>query len=425
MPEFIYSALKVSGEKVEGTLTASSRAEALARLDRSGIQPLKLTERSGAGSSGKPRSESQRDSRSADNKADPSQRPIPISARALTVFTEELGSLLAAGLQLEPALAIIGRSQFGPGVKDLAARLRAAVRDGQSFSAAMRRNAKGAVSPLYTTLIAAGERSGSLPTLIARLASHLKEATELRAKLLQALIYPAFLMTAGVLLVFLFMTVLMPQMTSLLATSGRKLPPSTAFLIAIGNFMSHWWWVLIVGAITIVVSMWRLRKIPSFRETTDRLLLKIPFLGGLLRAGFLSQLTLTLATLLSNGVTLVNALDLMRGLSNNVVLRRQIERASQEVSDGATLSGSLRRSPLFPPLLCDVVGVGEQTGDLPGALERVSERYSRELTAAMQRLLAMIQPLIILMLAGVVLMIAWALVSGIAESISSLRFQKS
>ncbi len=419
MPDYEYTVLKASGERSNGTLTAGTRAEALMRLERLGVQPLALREageRSVKVSGGR---EGSLQRTSGDSAA-----PVKIGGRSLSTFTEELGSLLTAGLQLEPALGVIAKGRFGPGVNELAGRLRAAVRDGQSFSSALKTHARGAVSSLYTTMVSAGERSGTLPSLVTRLATHLNESMEVRNRLIQSMVYPAFLLLAGVLLVVLFMTVLLPEMTKMLESGNREMPPTTAALIGTGRFFEHYWWLLLGSIVLGAVAFWRGRSNAAFRQWTDRFVLKIPVLGGLLRAGFLSQLTLTLSTLLSNGVTLVNALDLMRGLSGNVILRREIERVSQEVSDGANLSSALRRSEegLFPPMMCDVVAVGEQTGDLPQALGRVAARADKELGTQMARLLALIQPLIILSLAGVVLVIASALVSGIAETISSLRF---
>ncbi|MFQ3670422.1 MAG: type II secretion system F family protein [Verrucomicrobiia bacterium] len=409
MPEFTYAALDRTGRKLTGTLSARSRQDALRQLDGQRLQPIAVEQAGGV------------PARAAAKAA--AGGVVKLSRGEVVLFTEELAALLEAGLQLEPALQIMERRQAGARIRGVAGRLRTMVRDGASLSGSLR-HASPSFSPLYGAMVAAGEASGALTEILQKLAGYLRSVHQLQSKATEALVYPSFLLGAGLLLVALFMTVLLPQLRSLLETSGRGLPWTTQVLVSAGEFVGGFWWLIGAGVLLGGYGFYRVVQTPGGRAWWDRSKLRLPLVGPLLVANFVAQFSHTLATLTQNGVPLVQALELMQNIARNTTLQGALRRVTQEVSEGGALSKSLQRTGEFPGLFLDMVGVGEQTGDLPAALHRVALRYEGEVEARIKGMIGLIQPAIIVALAVFVLLISVSLFSGIAETVQSLRVQR-
>jgi type II secretory pathway component PulF len=412
MITFDYKAIQRDGQTVTGEIQAKSRAEALARLDRDKLQPVVLKAKSGAATE-----------KGAAPKAATvlsSDGTLTLSRKQIFQFTDELGDLLEAGLRLEPALAVMEKRQESSSLKVLAGSLRAQIRDGVSLSAALRRISKS-FGELYCSMITAGEMSGAMVEIVRRQAHYLQAIGELQGRVLSALIYPAFLLGVGIILIMVFMTVLVPKLTALLTKSKGTMPLATKLLIGASQFCSSYWWLMLAVGIIVGILFYSTIRQPAGRRWWDEAQLKIPLVGPIMTAGFLAQFSQTMATLLVNGVPLVNALRLMTASTQNVYLKLQMDRLTQEVSDGAVFSRSLQRLGAFPPVFCDMVTVGEQTGDLGTSLEKIGKRYDKELTSRIERLTGMIQPVLIIVMAALVAVVAYALVSGISSTVSGLN----
>jgi type II secretory pathway component PulF len=408
MPSFLYEAVSRGGERVRGELIAQSRAEAFRKLDRDRLQPIKIQEKDGASTS-----------------IQPADHPKPLAKVRLSrgqiiLFTEELSDLLDAGLQIEQALRVMEARKELSKIKQIAAALRQRVREGSSLSNALRQ-VSSSFGDLYCNLVSAGEVSGSLPELLKRQAAFLVTIDELQKKVVSALIYPSMIFVLGIGLIFLFMTYLVPQMTVLFEKTGKNVPFLTRLLIEVSGFFSHFWWAILAGLALVVIGFWRLIQHPRGKRWWHRVQLKIPVVGAVLKGRFYAQFSQTLANLLGNGLPLLNALQLLRGATLNEHWRRSLAEVTDYVGQGGAFSRGLQRLSDFPSLFIDMVAVGEQTGDLAKALEKVGKKYDKELNLRIQRLTSMVQPIIILVMAGMVGVIAYSIINGIFDAVSGLQ----
>jgi len=414
MALFVYQAVSKNGNRVSGELEAQSRAEAFRKLDRDRLQPITLVQKDGLAATGAASMKKE------SGEGAPRTRDIRLSRAQIILFTEEMSDLLDAGLQLEPALRVMeGRKELSS-IKSVASALRQQVREGSSLSHALR-----IVSPsfgdLFCNLVAAGEVSGSLPELLRRQSIFLVAIDDLRKKVVSALIYPSMIFVLGIGLIFLFMTYLVPQLTTLFQRTGRDLPLLTRLLVQTSDFFSHYWWAVIAGVGLIVICFLQLIRTGSGRRWWHRIQLHLPLFGSVLRGRFYAQFSQTMANLIANGIPLLSGLRLMGGATGNVHLRALMEKVVAMVGEGGSLSRALQRVGEFPPMFIDMIGVGEQTGDLAHALEKIARRYDKELNIKIQRLTALVQPVVILVMAGMVGLIAYSIINGIFDAVSGLR----
>ena len=411
MALFSYHAVRRDGGRVSGQVEAQSRTEAFRKLDRESLQPISLVQQEGVETNG---------ARAPEISGALPTRNIRLSGGQIILFTEEMSDLLDAGLQLEPALRVMeGRKELS-GIKSVASALRQQVREGSSLSSALR-----LVSPsfgdLFCNLVSAGELSGSLPQLLRRQATFLVAMDDLRKKVVSALIYPAMIFFLGIGLIFLFMTYLVPQLTSLFQKTGKDLPLLTRLLVQTSDFFSHYWWAIIAAAAAVVFGFLQFIRMPLGRTWWHTTQLQLPLFGSVLRRRYYAQFSQTMANLIANGIPLLNSLRLMTSATGNVHLRSLTEQVVEMVGEGGSLSRALQRVGEFPPLFIDMIAVGEQTGDLAQALERIGRRYDKELNISIQRLTSLIQPVVILVMAGMVGLIAYSIINGIFDAISGLR----
>lgn len=407
MPTFAYSAHSPSGV-ITGELSAADRAEAISLLGRKKLRPFKL-EQSGA--------QIVREAVAATQSAQ--SGPLKLKMAQVTHFIEELSDLLSAGIQLEPALATMERRRELSGIKTLATALRAKVRDGMPFSKAVS-STTPSFGNLFCALASAGEASGTLPSVLKRQAAYMRSLLALRGKVAFALIYPAFLIVSAVAVTLLFIVYLIPKLTELLDATGGSLPLGAQIILKISELFKATWWMagggLFVG--WLLLKAWLAR--PASRIPWARFLLRLPLFGGVLKARFHVQFLETLANLLGNGLPLVHAMQLTRQAIENPFYQREFEGVMRHVDEGVSLSRALSRSPHFPDLLIDIVSVGEQTGDLAAALSKAAERFDRELTKKVEKLSALVQPLIVCLMAGMVGIMAYLMITTIFQTISGM-----
>ncbi|MEI9999934.1 MAG: type II secretion system F family protein [Verrucomicrobiota bacterium] len=418
MAVFAYQGTGERGEKRAGELEAPSRSEALRKLAMDRIQPLSLVAKADM-------IETKNGRRSASpTAAAPTRGAVAGGMRLkraqVILFTDELADFLNSGLQLEPALQLMERREDKSPVKDAAAFLRDKVRDGTSFSDALK-----ACSPdfdeLYCNLVAAGEASGALPELLRREAIHLVAMQDLRNRVWLALIYPAALVTAGILAMVVFMTVLVPQMTKLFAKTGNSMPLPTFLLIKMSDAVHHYG-LFAAAAIGVAITGFVLyTRQPAGRRWWDEAKLRIPLLGPLLGASFYAQFCQTMANLLLNGLPLLAAMKLATGATSNVFYRSLLYRISDLVGEGASLTRAMKAVGHFPPNLRDLVKVGEQTGALGATMEKIGLRYEKMIQLRIDRMMSVVPMIIIVMLGLMVVLIAWSMLSGIFAVMHGLQ----
>ncbi|MEJ6647373.1 MAG: type II secretion system F family protein [Akkermansiaceae bacterium] len=424
MASFAYKALDGGGSVVTGELTAGDRGEALRQLGRKGLQPVKLTQDS-KGAAPTTKAKKGDSAPAAAAKKEKNDEPIPegpvkLKRAEVVLFTEELSDMLAAGLQLEPALrAMENRGELGS-LKVVSTKIRTLVRDGNSFSSALRR-----VSPsfgsLYCSLAAAGEASGALDTILDRQAHYLKTIQALQGKVILALIYPAFLVVAGISVAFVFMTQLIPQLTALIeSTPGGKLPAGAKFLMLFTGFISKWWVVIILVIVAGLILFKAWKDNEANQPTWDRQKLQIPLVGRAFMSRFYVQFLETMANLTANGLPLLRSLELTRDATPNLFLQSHLDDMIEQVGDGRSLSRSMNKSGIFSALLIDMVSVGEQTGKIDQALRKASVRFDKELDNSLQRIMALIMPAILLVMALLIGSMAYLMMTAIFQTMQNL-----
>jgi type II secretory pathway component PulF len=417
MPSFTYSAHGPSGI-VNGTLSASDRSEAFSLLGKQRLQPFKL-EVAGSAKPAETKAKTS-DKKSAVAATPAASGPIKLKLPQVVLFVEELSDLIAAGIQLEPALGTMERRKELSGVKTLAAALRTKVRDGMSFSKAV-----AATSPsfgsLFCSLVSAGEASGSMDAILKRQAAYMRSQMALRSKVLFALIYPAFLMFAAFSVTTLFVVYLIPQLMELLNSTGGSLPAGAAVILKLSDFVKGYWWLIVGVGFTgfILFKSWAGK--PESAIPYAKFRLALPLFGSVLSARFYVQFLETLANLVGNGLPMIHAMQLTQAATDNAFLRTELDGVIRHVGEGVALSRALDRSGHFPPLLIDIVSVGEQTGKLAEALQKGAERFDRELAKRIDKLTALVQPAIICLMAGLVGVMAYMMITTIFQTISSIK----
>jgi type II secretory pathway component PulF len=407
MPAFTYEAIVPGGGRTRGTLEAKSRQEALAQLSRQRLQPIRLQSAAAAesASAGAPVGSTA-----------PAERQM--NEMQIISFTEELGDLLDAGLQLEGALKMMEQRSEASSLKAVSESLRTQVREGVSLSRALK-VASPSFSDLYCNLVAAGEVSGALGSILQRQVLYLKKLSDLKGRVIQALIYPMFVTGAGILLMGLFVVVLVPQLEMLFKT--QKPPLITQLLLGSSRFLVQWGWLVLSMVALGALGFWQAIQKPAGRLWWDQARVKIPVAGPVLEAAFYAQFSQTLANLLGNGVTLLQAMQLVSRATPNTFYRVRLEKATEQVSEGYSLSRALRQVGGFSDMFLDLVAVGEQTGELSKALDKAGSRYEKEMDRRIQRITALIQPVIIVVIALVVGAVVYSIITSIFDAMSGMR----
>ena len=429
MPLFAYKALSSTGAVTTGEIDAVDRPEALRVLDKKGLQPVNLKETAASAAPKKAANHSK--SKADDNdrskaKTESKDAPIPdgpikLKRQEVVLFTEELSDMLGAGLQLEPALKSMESRQELGNLKAVSFKIRQIVRDGVNFSVALKK-VSPSFGPLYCSLAAAGEASGALDVILKRQAHYLKTLAELQSRLILAMIYPAFLILAGIGVSIVFVTTLIPQLTALIESSpGGKVPLGAAILIAVSDFLSKWWLVVVLTLIASFIFFKAWKDNEANKPTWDRIKLKLPLVGPVITSRFYVQFLETMANLVGNGLPLLRALELSRDATQNRSLRVELDKVIAQVGDGRSFSKALIRNGHFPPLLIDMISVGEQTGKIDMSLRRAAERYDKELDKDLQRIMALVMPSVLIIMAGLIGAMAYLMITAIFQTISNLN----
>lgn len=446
MPVFSYRARDVAGKLVEGTLDAPDRTAVVRQLERQKCVPFSIKSANGstpaaAAPAAKP---AEKAPASAEKKVDakpekkpekkaekPEERPTAASERAKDaslrlshthrlLLTEQLAYLLSAGMTLDEALSVMHRRLKVPALQQISSRLHQLLVDGRSFSQALAEFPKS-FPPLYVHLVQAGEASGALPEILQRLVKHLNDVKALRDRVQQALLYPSILSIFGILLIILFITVLVPQLTGFLAKTGGALPLPTRILLGVNDFIVKWW----PAAVATIFGGFALFKVftrtQDGKEAWDRFRLKIPGYGAVVSYRFFAQFARTMATLLKNGVTLLRAVELLANVADNAWLRRCIMAARGDLFDGSSLSKSVTRQGIFPELMVDMMAVGEQTGRFAETMTMIADIYERELNKKVEIATALIPVVIVIVIALIIGCVVFAIMSAVFSITSGLK----
>jgi len=412
MPQFAYRARNAQGGLVEGVLDCADRAVAIRQIELQQCIPIRI-DVVGA--------EPKVDSRDVAAPA-PARQSLKIPHGQLLVFTEQLAHLLQAGMTLDEGLSILEKRLKQPRVQQMTHALHQALIDGRSFSQALSEFPR-IFPPLYTNLVAAGEASGALPQILLRVVKHLMQAKDLRDRVQQALIYPAFLALAGAILITVFITFMVPQLTGFMSQTGGALPLPTRILVHIHHAITGYWWVGALLAVGVIIGFRAFVRSDEGRIAWDRFRLMIPGYGRITRHRYYAQFSRTLGTLMENGIPLLRALDLVTEIAGNRFLELKLVEVRRAVIDGATLSAALQEQRLFPDLLTDMMAVGEQTGHFAETMQAIADVYERELDRTVAVISQLIPPVIIVVIAVLVGFVVYSILSAVFEMTHSLQFR--
>jgi type II secretory pathway component PulF len=400
MPQFNYKARRRSGELVQGMLEVADRPAALAQIERLGLFPVMIEAVKGAAGAN---SRAAGERRSLSSLLPPSLkaylgRQRKPKMQELATWTQQLANLLNSGMPLTVALNSMTHLESKGVPADISRQLRQEVMEGRGLSDAM---AKQPVifSDLYINMVRAGETSGSLVEVLRRLASHFERFSEVQQKFTSALIYPAFVTVVGIGVMFFFMTYMLPKFMAIFEGMNVKLPLMTRILVGISHVFAGYWWLMVLSVIVGIILFKRFQSTEEGKRKLDAWRMRLPIFGKVVRLNLFGQFARTLSTLLENGVPVLTALKITEQVIANRVIKEAIANARQQVTDGKSLAEPLARSKIFPQLMVDLVRIGEETGDVPGALKNVADTYEGELAIALRVMTNMIEPVLIIVMA--------------------------
>ncbi len=415
MPSFTYSAKDSSGTSIRGSIDAVNRKAALQKIAAQKLRPLSVQEaatgeskkKSGLGLAGLFATKGDKDSK------------VTLNRSVALPFLSGLRELLNCGIQSADALRMMSTRMSDPRQKYLATRLWDELRQGRSLSEALRKQPK-VFNESVVSLVQAGEATGNLKKVLARIVESMEEQKAIRGKLVAALSYPCFLTVVAIGLVFLFLFSLLPRIEGLLDSLGSDLPASTTLLIASANGLLKYGWIAAIGISLVVGGLISWRKSPAGRYQFDSLMLRFPGAGKIIRDMQILQFTQTLSLLLENGIIMVQALSMAERSLSNIAMRGAFGEARIKVTEGVALSSAFKSTGYFDDMALDVFTVGENTGDVVPGLRQMSQQYTEMIDRFVKTMLGVISTGVLLGVFGMVGMIAFGIISAVFQLSNSL-----
>ncbi|MEM6790171.1 MAG: type II secretion system inner membrane protein GspF [Myxococcota bacterium] len=330
------------------------------------------------------------------------QRP---STADIAIMTRQLATLIRAKIPLYEALAALTDQVEKEQLRRALTTVRDQVREGISFADALREHPK-IFSDMYVNMVRAGEASGTLEAVLTRLTDFIEKQAKLKGKVSSAMAYPILMFLIAVILISVLMVSVVPKVTGMFASMGKALPWYTSLLIGISDFAAGFWWLILLTVAGGAYAFRRWRATPEGRMRWDTIVLRMPLYGGLVRMVSISRFARTLATLLSAGVALLPAMQIVRDVLGNAALEKVIDHAASSIREGQSIAEPLKESGVFPPVVTHMIAIGEKSGQLEEMLENISEAYDSEVDNKVQMLTSLLEPLIILVMGGAVAFIA-------------------
>lgn len=398
MAVFEYKGITADGRDTTGMVDADTPKAARTKLRQTGVFPTEVVE-----------------GKSAEG-ARPAQRSLGewITQQDIAILTRQLATLLSAGIPMMESLGALSEQAEKKEIKRVLAEVREEVREGSALSTAVGRHPK--VFPdLYVQMVRAGEASGTLDRILVRLADFLENRIKLQGKVVTALAYPILMMSVSTVVLFFLITYAVPKVTTIFEDMGQALPLPTRFLMALSGFLSSYWVLMLVGAIGVLILIRRYIATPTGRLAYDRFLLRVPLLGKIVKMVALARFSRTFSTLLASGVPLLSALEIVKNVVGNKIIGEAISKARENIREGESIADPLKRSGVFPPLVTHMIAVGEKSGELEKMLQKVADTYDNEVETVVSTLTALLAPIMILLMGGVIFLIVLAILLPIFE----------
>lgn len=386
MPVYEYTALNLKGKTISGIVDAESAVAARQKLRGSKIFPVSIKETH--------KTASQR-------KTLWSRSFTRVKPGDVAIMTRQLSTLIGAGFPLVSAMDTILPHVKAHGFKRILAQIKDAIVEGNSFAAALAPY-PGVFSSVYMNMVRAGETAGTLEIVLDRLADISEKQLALNNRIKSALAYPVLMACVGIIVLFFLLTYIVPSIAGIFSDMGKALPLPTQFLIATSALLKSYGWILLLAGILGAVSLHHIKKTEKGRYRWDAFMLALPLFGPLIKKLAVARFSRTLGSLLENGVTMLTALDIVKNIVGNVLLAEAITRAAENVGQGQGLGTSLAETRVFPSLSIQMIQVGEQSGELENMLNKVAEVYETEVETTIMSMTALLEPLMILVMAVVV-----------------------
>jgi general secretion pathway protein F len=399
VPVFEYKALDKDGKAVSGVLDADSARDAREKLR---ARRIFVTDIGAALRKDPPR-------KGAAPQA-PAARGRRGRARGeIAILTRQLSTLLGAGLPITDALAAVVEQTESRRVETVLRDVRERIASGAPFADAIAAHPRY-FTDLYVNMVRAGEASGSLDEVLNRVAEFLQRQNRLQNKVMAALTYPAVLVAVGLLVIFILLRFAVPKILTVLKAGGKVLPWPTQILVGVSGFLERYWLLVILACAAAAAVWYALNRTESVGFLLDRMKLKVPVFGDLFRKTAVARFAITFSILLKSGVPVLEALSIVQRVVNNRVLARTLEAVRTRVMEGTDISTPIKKSGVFPPVVGYMIAIGEESGQLENILDRVSEAYEEEVDISTQKMLALLEPIIIVNIAGVVAFIVSAII---------------
>lgn len=378
MPTFRYSAFKAGGAEVTGTIEAANANEARQRLKKDGLYAKQIA---------------------------PADEAVPGQARIffrqriglpeLSLMTRRLATLLGSSVPVFEAIATLHDQERPGAMRTMLGRVRDRLAEGTGLAKAFAAEPQ-VFSDSYIGMVSAGEASGALDMVLERLAEFLEDQNSVRSKIVTSLAYPILMVVVGTGVMLFLLAFVVPKIVTVFEQSKAALPLITIILIKVSTLLRKGWWVLLILAVAVALLLNKAKGNEAFRRKRDRLLLRLPLAGPLLQRLILSRFAKVLGLLLASGVPVIKAIEITGEAIVNREYRSFLADASEEIIQGGNLSTALRRSPLFPPLMVHMIGVGEKGGELEEMLIKAGNAFEKEFDASISRSMALLEPLLIL-----------------------------
>jgi len=379
MPAYAWKGKNRLGEIQEGVIVADSRDQASATLKRNGLQVLSVKAQ----------------------QAENTKKFGKVKNKDLAVFTRQFSVMIDAGLPLVQCLEILGSQQQDKGFGKILDAVRKDVEQGATLQTALSKHPK-AFNDLYVNMVGAGESGGILDVILQRLSTYIEKAVKLTAKVKGAMTYPVAIISIAGIVVWVIMVKVIPTFTAMYEGMGSKLPAPTLMCIGISNILINYAWLVIGLGIAITMGLKQYYKTPAGNLQIDSIFLKLPVLGDILRKVAVARFCRTLGTLTSSGVPILEGMDITARTAGNLVIQNAIMKAREGVEQGRNISTPLAETKVFPPMVVQMVSVGEATGALDAMLSKVADFYEDEVDNAVAGLTALMEPMIIAILGGVI-----------------------
>jgi type IV pilus assembly protein PilC len=380
---YTYRVRDRQGKLVSGSLMGDNQQVVMAKLREMGYVPIQVAEKK------------------AGMNIEIQLRPGHVKPKELSVFSRQFATMVNSGLPILRALAILSEQTESKNLAKVITDVRLDVERGSSLSGAMAKHPK-AFNNLYAAMIRAGETGGVLDSVLLRLADNMEREVELRQRIKSAMTYPVVVLCMVSLIMMAMLLFIVPQFKGIYATLGGQLPLPTRLLLGVSDLVRKFWYLWIVFTVVAVILFRRYKKTPAGRAQVDALKLRVPVFGPLFHKSALSRFAGTLSILLRSGVPILQSLDIVTETVNNAVLSKAVSDIQNSVKEGESIAGPLGKHAVFPPMVVQMLAVGEETGSVDSMLEKVAQFYDNEVAATVDALTSLIEPLMIAVIGGAV-----------------------